>query len=77
MNFNQKVVDMRESITDYFNLLREEDRYICKGISFGRYTWKRHKFSYDYTKSSEYEDFQKSQDLIVKKLSNIADLKVV
>jgi len=75
MNFNQKVVDMRESITDYFNLLRDEKRLIDKTERYNRLRRKNYHTGINYMNHPDYGGIQEAKQITIDKLSDIADLK--
>ena len=75
MNFNQKVVDMRESITYHYNLCRAERRLMDK---YKRYKRLCRKWNIEpcinYRIESEHGDIVKAMQISVDKLSDIADI---
>ena len=73
MNFNQKVVDMRESITDYFNLLRDEKRLIDKTDRHNRHRRKSYHTGINYMNHPDYGGIQEAKQITIDKLSDIAD----
>ena len=75
MNFNQKVVDMRESITYHYNLYRTERRLMDKYKRYKRLCRKWNvKPCISYTIESEHGDIVDAIQITTDKLSDMADI---